>query len=57
MVTKDDARMWTDSRYYLAAEKQLEQGWIMMKMARKEPTWFEWVLDKVKDGKVGIDFS
>ena len=49
--------MWTDSRYYLAAEKQLEQGWTMMKMARKEPTWFEWVLDKVKDGKVGIDFS
>ena len=23
VITKDDARMWTDGRYYLAAEKQL----------------------------------
>jgi Xaa-Pro aminopeptidase len=32
VITKDDARMWTDGRYYLAAEKQLESGWTMMKM-------------------------
>jgi Xaa-Pro aminopeptidase len=27
VVTKDEARMWTDSRYYLSAAKQLVEGW------------------------------
>jgi Xaa-Pro aminopeptidase len=35
VVTKDDARMWTDSRYYIAAQKQLEPGWTMMKWEAK----------------------
>jgi hypothetical protein len=29
----------------------------MMKMERTEKTWFDWVLDTVKEGKVGIDFT
>ena len=32
VVTQTEARMWTDGRYYLAAQKQLEAGWTMMKM-------------------------
>jgi len=27
VVSQEEARMWTDSRYYLAAEKQLYPGW------------------------------
>ena len=57
MVTKDDARMWTDGRYYLQAEKQLEAGWTMMKMERGVQTWFDWVIDNIKGGKVGIDYT
>ena len=57
MVTKDDARMWTDGRYYLQAEKQLEAGWTMMKMERGVQTWFDWVVDNIKGGKVGIDYT
>ena len=57
VVTKDDARMWTDGRYYLQAEKQLEAGWTMMKMERGVQTWFDWVIDNIKDGKVGIDYT
>lgn len=32
VVTNDQALMWTDGRYYLQAGKQLEAGWVMMKM-------------------------
>jgi Xaa-Pro aminopeptidase len=57
VVTLDDARMWTDGRYYLQAQKQLEAGWTMMKMERGEKMWFEWVTETIKDGKVGIDYT
>lgn len=29
VVTQTDALMWTDGRYYLQAQKQLEAGWTM----------------------------
>jgi len=58
VVTKDDARMWTDGRYYLSAEKQLEEGWKMMKWEATEQTWFAFVDAQVEKGqKVGIDFT
>jgi Xaa-Pro aminopeptidase len=31
LVTQDKAWMWTDGRYYLQAQKELEEGWTMMK--------------------------
>lgn len=31
LVTADKALMWTDGRYYLAAAKELEDGWEMRK--------------------------
>ena len=58
VVTKDDARMWTDSRYYLQAEKQLEPGFKMMKWERNVPMWFDWTASELKEGdKIGLDFS
>jgi len=27
LVTQDKAWMWTDGRYYLQAQKELEEGW------------------------------
>ncbi len=32
VVTQKAALLWTDSRYYLAAEKELDAGWTMRKM-------------------------
>ena len=56
VVTKDDARMWTDSRYYIQAEKQLEDGFTMMKWTK--PMWFDWTAENLKEGgKIGLDFS
>jgi len=35
--------MWTDGRYFLAAEKALEEGWVMEKMVAGVPSWFEFI--------------
>jgi len=50
--------MWTDGRYYLQAGKQLNEGWVMMKMEADMPTWFGWIKDNLKVGdKIGLDFT
>jgi len=32
--------MWTDSRYYIQAQKQLEAGWEMRKLELGKKSWF-----------------
>lgn len=55
VVTQDDALMWTDGRYYLAAEKELYEGWKMMKWD-KGKLYFDWLAENGKEGwKVGAD--
>jgi len=50
--------MWTDGRYFLQAEKQLESGWKLMKMDVGELTYFEWIAANLKeDTKIGLDAS
>ena len=41
--------MWTDGRYYIAAAKQLEAGWQMMKLEAGLLTWFEYVRDSLRE--------
>ena len=31
MITADKAALWTDGRYFLQAEKQLDENWILMR--------------------------
>ena len=58
VVTESEARMWTDGRYYLAASKQLHEGWTMMKMEANQVSWFKWVEDNCKaEGSIGLDFT
>ena len=60
VVTMDNAALWTDSRYFLAAEEQLEgTGFTLMKLKIEgTPTIPEWLGQKLaqKNGAVvGID--
>ena len=58
VVTESDARMWTDGRYYLQAEKQLETGWTLMKWEKDVPMWYDWVCTELPKGaKVGLDLT
>jgi Xaa-Pro aminopeptidase len=56
LVTKEKALLWTDSRYYIQAERQLEAGWEMMKMDSGSVFYNDWVRDNMAEGdKIGVD--
>ncbi|KAJ1417115.1 Peptidase M24 [Sesbania bispinosa] len=57
VVTKDKAALWTDGRYFLQAEKQLNSSWILMRAGNPGvPTTSEWLNDVLAPGgRVGID--
>ena len=58
VVSKDHAGLWTDSRYWIQAAKELEGSGIELhKMVSVEDKdWIRWITDAVPSGgKVGID--
>ncbi|XP_077213779.1 metallopeptidase M24 family protein [Tasmannia lanceolata] len=57
VVTKDKAALWTDGRYFLQAEKQLNSNWVLMRAGNfGVPTTSEWLNDVLAPGcKIGID--
>ena len=58
VITHNDARMWTDGRYYIAAVQQLQNGWKMEKMEANVKQWAEWTAEQFPDGAtVGLDFT
>jgi len=60
VITLEDAGLWTDGRYYIQAEKQLESSGIrLFRMADPGvPFYSEWLADVLKEGSiVGFDGS
>jgi len=57
IVTMNDAYFFTDSRYWLQARQQLDQNWRLIKAGDvgQPKDWIEWLIDRVKDAKIGID--
>ncbi|WP_347841168.1 aminopeptidase P family protein [uncultured Draconibacterium sp.] len=58
VVTQKDAALWTDSRYFLQAEEQLEgTGIVMQKLRVPEAVLPEqWILEKLPaESRVGVD--
>lgn len=57
VITHEDAALWTDGRYYLQAEKQLDSNWSLMKEGLPEvPTQSEWLSKTLPQGsRVGVD--
>lgn len=58
VVTKEDAGLWTDTRYFIQADKELKDSGIKMHKLRVPdavdyPEWLSMVL--LRDAKVGID--
>ncbi|GAB5354213.1 hypothetical protein AAMO2058_000100600 [Amorphochlora amoebiformis] len=55
VVTLNHALVWTDSRYFLQASKQLKKGWNLMKKGSPGvPKLTDWIGNNVK-GNVGVD--
>lgn len=56
LVTQENAMLWTDGRYWLAAEKELLPGWTLMKITEGVPRYFEWVVQNMAKGSnIGFD--
>ena len=57
VVTTDDAALWTDGRYFLQAEKQLDSNWRLMRDGvTGTPTQSEWLCKVLPpNSKVGVD--
>ncbi|KAF8267982.1 Creatinase/aminopeptidase [Lactarius quietus] len=57
IVTKDNAYLFTDGRYFLQAEQQLDKNWTLMKQGLPDvPTWQESVTKNVTPpAHLGID--
>ena len=58
VVTQEEAGLWTDGRYFIQAERQIQgSGFVLFKMAEKNvPTWNEFIKDRLpKKGVIGFD--
>lgn len=59
IVTLNDAFLFTDGRYFLQAEKQLDQNWKLMKQGLPEvPSWQDFLSKNLdRNARIGIDPS
>ena len=56
VVTPDEAALWTDSRYYIQAESQLQGSSVVMMREEKDVAWKDWLNVRVPlTGKVVAD--
>jgi len=58
VITLEDAGLWTDGRYYIQAEKQLEGSGVRLFKAAEPgvPSYIAWLRDVLKEGSnVGFD--
>ncbi|KAL7341825.1 peptidase M24, structural domain-containing protein [Rhodotorula toruloides] len=56
IVTPTEAHLFTDSRYFVQAAKQLDSNWTLEKVGSAGvKNWNEWLLELPKDSKIGVD--
>ncbi|KAG5390164.1 hypothetical protein IGI04_031705 [Brassica rapa subsp. trilocularis] len=55
LITKNEARLWTDGRYFLQAIQQLSDEWTLMRMG-EDPLVEVWMSDNLSEGaNIGVD--
>ncbi|KAL2348478.1 hypothetical protein Fmac_002478 [Flemingia macrophylla] len=55
LVTKNEARLWTDGRYFLQAEQELSDQWKLMRIG-EDPAVDTWMADNLpKEASIGVD--
>ncbi|KAJ7096044.1 peptidase M24, structural domain-containing protein [Mycena epipterygia] len=57
IITPKDAYLFTDGRYFLQAEQQLDKNWTLMKQGLPDvPTWQDFLSKKIESAsRIGID--
>ncbi|KAK7252894.1 hypothetical protein RIF29_37154 [Crotalaria pallida] len=55
LITKNEALLWTDGRYFLQAEKELSDQWKLMRIG-EDPVVDVWIVDNLpKNASIGVD--
>nr|DAD40655.1 TPA_asm: hypothetical protein HUJ06_014978 [Nelumbo nucifera] len=55
LITMNEARLWTDGRYFLQAMQQLSDRWKLMRIG-EDPSVETWIADNLpKDTAIGVD--
>ncbi|VVB10010.1 unnamed protein product [Arabis nemorensis] len=55
LITKNEARLWTDGRYFLQAMQQLSDEWTLMRMG-EDPVVEVWMSDNLpEEANIGVD--
>ncbi|CAH0552784.1 unnamed protein product [Brassicogethes aeneus] len=57
IITQEKAVLWTDGRYHLQADEQINCGWLLMREGHKSiPTRAQWLKEQLPfGGRVGVD--
>ncbi|KAI7867803.1 peptidase M24, structural domain-containing protein [Spinellus fusiger] len=56
IVTHESACLFTDGRYFLQAETQLDSNWTLMKQGLPNiPTWREFLVNLPEGSRIGVD--
>ncbi|KJA18357.1 hypothetical protein HYPSUDRAFT_145160 [Hypholoma sublateritium FD-334 SS-4] len=57
IITRNNAYMLTDSRYWIQALDEMDHNWSLIKVGSQgQPQdWIEWLMSRVKDSRIGID--
>ena len=58
IVSMNSAYLITDSRYWLQARTQIDGNWVLVEAGGPTTNfkdWTEWLLDRAKESKIGID--
>lgn len=56
-VSKTDAYLIADSRYWIQARRELDRNWHVVEAGSVDGPkgWIEWLVDQVRDCRIGID--
>lgn len=55
LITKNEALLWTDGRYFLQAEQELSDQWKLMRIG-EDPAVDTWIADNLpKEASIGVD--
>ncbi|KAI0001349.1 Creatinase/aminopeptidase [Russula compacta] len=57
IISKTAAYFVTDSRYWLQAEQELDQNWVLIRtgMSSGPRNWVDWISDRASESRVGVD--
>ncbi|KAH8993233.1 Creatinase aminopeptidase [Lactarius hatsudake] len=57
IISKTAAYLVTDSRYWLQAEKELDENWVLIRAGAPggPRNWVDWITDRANESKLGID--